>query len=73
MAKQLSIDLTRCQGHARCWAFAPETFGIDDEGYSYILPGAEGAVDTENVRKAIKNCPERAIVIRDVDGAEGAP
>jgi len=73
MAKQLSIDLTRCQGHARCWAFAPETFGIDDEGYSYILPGAEGTVDTENVRKAIKNCPERAIVIRDVDGAEGAP
>lgn len=73
MAKELAIDLSRCQGHARCWAFAPEAFGIDDEGYSYVLPGAEGLVDNENVRKAIKNCPERAIIIRDSDGVEEAP
>lgn len=72
VAKQLFIDLSRCQGHARCWAFAPEAFGIDDEGYSYVLPGAEGQVDAENVRKAMKNCPERAILVVDTDAPEGA-
>ncbi|GAB2572063.1 ferredoxin [Leucobacter ruminantium] len=67
MAKELFIDLNRCQGHARCWALAPETFGIDDEGYAYVLPGREESYDEENVRKAIKNCPERSILIRDVE------
>lgn len=73
--RELTIDLSRCQGHARCWAFAPETFGIDDEGYAYVIEGREGSFDEENVRKAIKNCPERSILIREVevdDGAEGA-
>jgi ferredoxin len=27
----VSVDRTRCQGHARCVAFAPEVFESDDE------------------------------------------
>lgn len=65
MSKELYIDLNRCQGHARCYALAPETFGIDEEGYAYVLPGREGSYEEENVRKAIKNCPERSILLRD--------
>ena len=68
MTKQLFIDRSRCQGHARCWAIAPETFGIDEEGYGYVLEGREGSHDEEAVRKAIKNCPERAIILRDLEG-----
>lgn len=67
MAKELYVDLGRCQGHARCWAFAPETFEIDEKGYAYVKPGREGSYDEENVRKAIKNCPERSILIRETD------
>lgn len=67
MAKELYVDLNRCQGHARCWAFAPETFGIDEKGYAFVIPGREGSYDEENVRKAIKNCPERTISIRETD------
>lgn len=65
MAKELYVDQSRCQGHARCWAFAPETFEIDDQGYSHVIPGREGSYDEENVKKAIRNCPERAILIRE--------
>ncbi|MBO1902154.1 ferredoxin [Leucobacter weissii] len=67
--KELTIDLARCQGHARCWAIAPETFEIDEEGYGHVIDGREASFDEENVRKAIKNCPERSILIREVEDA----
>lgn len=65
--KELYVDLNRCQGHARCWALAPETFEIDEDGFSHVIKGREGSYDEENVRKAIKNCPERAILFREID------
>ena len=59
---ELWVDPARCQGHARCWALAPETFEIDEEGYSHVIAGREDSGDEPNVRKAIRNCPERAIL-----------
>ncbi|MBU9698979.1 ferredoxin [Rhodobacteraceae bacterium HSP-20] len=59
------LDSHRCQGHARCAAFAPETFVFDDDGFSRVREGMED-VKPENapgVRKACANCPELAISI----------
>ncbi|MDH6409933.1 ferredoxin [Aurantimicrobium minutum] len=67
MSQELYVDLNRCQGHARCWAFAPETFAIDEKGYAYVIPGREASYEEEKVRKAIKNCPERSILLRESD------
>lgn len=47
---------------------APETFRIDGEGYSHVIEGREGAYEEEAVKKAIRNCPERAIKVLGVDG-----
>lgn len=66
---ELWVDPARCQGHARCWMIAPETFEIDEEGYSHVLAGREGAYEEEAVKKAIRNCPERAIKVLGADGA----
>lgn len=66
MAQELYVDLARCQGHARCFALAPETFTIDEDGYGHVIEGREGSHEEERVRKAIKNCPERAIKLREV-------
>lgn len=65
---ELWVDPARCQGHARCWMIAPETFRIDGEGYSHVIEGREGAYEEEAVKKAIRNCPERAIKVLGVDG-----
>jgi|TARA_B100000378_G_scaffold89755_1_gene70971 ferredoxin len=46
---------------------APETFFIDDEGYGHVIEGREGSYEEENVRKAIRNCPERAIKVIGAD------
>lgn len=69
MAEEVYIDLDRCQGHARCWALAPGHFGIDEEGFGYVLDPAAASPEDESVRKAIKNCPERAIRTREAGSA----
>ena len=58
----------RCQGHARCAALAPDMFDLDDEGYSFVLPGREEIADgdeqaVEMAMLAADNCPEQAIVV----------
>ncbi|QLQ11476.1 MAG: ferredoxin [Nocardioidaceae bacterium] len=62
----LSVDNTRCQGHARCLAFAPEVFDFDDEGYAFV-PEDKQIWDElpEDVKQAVANCPERAIVVSE--------
>jgi ferredoxin len=59
---RVHIDPERCQGHGRCYDLAPDLFGEDDEGYGTTL--ADGAVPPEqepDARRAVTNCPERAI------------
>lgn len=64
----VSVDVNRCQGHARCLAFAPDIFELDDEGYSYV-PADKSAHEelTEELRLAVANCPERAILLKGDD------
>lgn len=52
----------RCQGHARCYALAPEFFDVDDYGQSSVRGDGTVPVELEaRVRLAIANCPELAI------------
>src|SRR4051812_4672718 len=58
---KVSVDLSKCHGHARCWATAPDLFGLDEDGQSSIgrdmvVPaGAE-----ERATAAVLSCPEDA-------------
>jgi ferredoxin len=59
---KIAVDPEKCQGHARCYALAPELFDVDDYGQSSVVgdgrvpPGLE-----EAARLAIANCPELAV------------
>jgi len=56
------VDPEKCQGHARCYALAPELFVVDDYGQSTEI--GEGIVPAGleyKARLAIANCPEYAI------------
>jgi ferredoxin len=58
------VDPEKCQGHARCYALAPELFDLDDEGYSHeIGDGAVPPALMEQARLAVANCPEEAITL----------
>lgn len=64
---RVSVDASRCQGHARCFAFAPDVFDFDDEGYSFVPEeNSEHEELSESLRLAVANCPERAIYVEEV-------
>jgi ferredoxin len=61
---QVSIDETRCQGHALCLERSPENFEFDDvEGRAYVIEPTVAPSSADAVRQAMANCPERAITV----------
>ena len=63
---EVSVDSTRCQGHARCFAHAPDLFEFDDEGYAFVPEDRRQMPEmTTGLRLAHANCPERAIVVTE--------
>ena len=61
---KIHVNPDKCQGHARCYALAPELFDVDDYGQSSVR--GDGTVPTELIERAnlaIANCPEFAIEI----------
>lgn len=61
---RVHVDETRCQGHSRCMAIAPDLFEVDDYGLSRELNGGvvPDSLD-DKARLAVANCPEHAIDI----------
>ena len=67
MTLTVKVDASRCQGHARCLAFAPDAFDFDDEGYAFVVDGKD-RYDEElpaGMKLAVANCPERAILVTE--------
>jgi ferredoxin len=63
---RVSVDPGRCQGHARCITFAPDVFDFDDEGYAFVPEDkSRYTALTHDVELAVKNCPERAILVSE--------
>lgn len=61
---KVQIDPDRCHGHGRCYDLAPGLFGDDEEGYGTVLGDGTVTPDQEpDARRAVANCPERAIYI----------
>ncbi len=66
---RIRVDPLKCQGHARCFALAPELFEVDDYGMSTVKGDGMVPVDLEErALLAVDNCPEFAIeaIIEDV-------
>ena len=61
---RVRVDEAKCQGHARCFAIAPELFDVDDFGQSSVIgDGSVPAELEEKARLAVANCPEFAIEV----------
>ena len=60
------VDATRCDGQGVCVLVAPELFGLDRYGLSYVLPGADelAATDPDARARGLEAdamCPRNAI------------
>jgi ferredoxin len=63
---KVRVDPDRCQGHARCYALAPDLFDVDDYGQSSVRGDGTVPVGREDAaRLAAANCPEFAIEVID--------
>lgn len=61
---KLTIDTSKCSGHARCYAVAAEIFDIDDNGYALPLDLEVSEPLDEKITEGIAACPERAISVQ---------
>ena len=61
---RVKVDRERCQGHARCFALAPELFELDELGNGCERGDGRVAPSLEaKARLAQANCPELAIEV----------
>ena len=62
---RVTVDRSRCQGHALCVMHAPDLFDLDDDGQSRaradLVPGGQEPA----ARAAEAGCPEQAIMIEE--------
>ena len=58
---KIRIDPDKCQGHARCYALAPELFAVDDYGQASVPVDEVPPESVDRAKLAIANCPEYAI------------
>ncbi len=65
---RIIVDNSKCQGHGRCYALAPELFESDDIGNAVVLNDGVVADGMERqARLAADNCPEYAITLEGRD------
>jgi ferredoxin len=58
---KVSVDAERCRGHGICWTHSREVFELTDDGYAVVLLPEPPPEHEDAVRKAVAQCPERAI------------
>jgi ferredoxin len=67
---KVHVDPERCQGHARCFALAPELFELDELGNAHARGDGTVAAGLEaKASIAQANCPEFAIDVTEDDGS----
>lgn len=59
------VDLSLCEGHARCMESAPDLFEVGDDDYSHVLVDDIPEEQQANARRAMQTCPRAAISLSD--------
>jgi ferredoxin len=58
---KLTVDVDKCQGHARCAALAPEVFELDDLGNIATRSGDVPQGPEDQAMLGTGACPEHAL------------
>jgi len=58
---KIVVDKSKCSGHARCAATAPDIYELDDMGYVALTELEVPAGMEKQAQDGAAACPERAI------------
>jgi len=62
---KVHLERSKCAGHAQCYAFDPNLFPIDDDGYSTLQEHAVAPGDEQATLAGVAARPELALIIED--------
>ena len=57
----VAVDDERCRGHGVCTSVCPDVFALNDDGYAEVLVSEIPTALEDDVRQAVRQCPEKAI------------
>jgi ferredoxin len=60
---RIELDGEACTGHGRCYEIAPDVFTDDDHGHCVLTLAVVPPGLADDARRAVANCPERALRI----------
>jgi ferredoxin len=61
MTMHVSLDSSKCQGHARCALLAPDVFALDENGMGTPIQSEVPPEFESQAKEAEFSCPEGAI------------
>ena len=62
---KVRVDASVCAGFGVCVGLCPEVFELHDDGYAVVVVDEVPKEFEEAVRKAVNQCPARAISLAD--------
>jgi ferredoxin len=65
---RLQVDPVACDAYGYCAELLPELIGVDEWGYPIVPAAAVPAHLLGLARKAVADCPRRALALVDVPG-----
>ena len=65
---RLRIDPVACDAYGYCAELLPEAIGLDEWGYPIVDDGSVPPELLEAARRAARDCPRRAITLREHAG-----
>ena len=66
--RRLQVDPVACDAYGYCAELLPELIGVDEWGYPIVSSGAVPPQLMELARKAVADCPRRALALVDAAG-----
>jgi ferredoxin len=67
VAYRIKIDVEECMSSGKCVADYPSAFDFDDEELSTLTDSS--TLSDQDMVRAARNCPSRALSVYDVDGS----
>ena len=68
MSLRVHVDQSRCRGHTQCEFTAPMLFRLrDEDGHAEAIHEIVPPEHEQLARVACDSCPERAIILEEVD------